>query len=104
MADKTLSEIVAYELERIAFEGAVFSEATVTLQVHPLTFLQLIAWSGVAYLDEHEILRIVDWRCTVMSVSEDLLVRRGWRISENHGFEFSSPVEGFDCNIGKVLS
>jgi|GEM_PF-4669680 hypothetical protein len=54
MADKTLSEIVAYELERIAFEGAVFSEATVTLQIHPLTFLQLIAWSGVAYLDEHE--------------------------------------------------
>jgi len=43
MADKTLSEIVAYELERIAFEGAVFSEATVTLQIHPLTFLQLIA-------------------------------------------------------------
>jgi len=39
-----------------------------------------------------------------MSVSEDLLVRRRWRISENHGFEFSSPDEGFDFNIGKVLS
>jgi len=42
--------------------------------------------------------------CTVMSVSEDLLVRRGWRISENRRFEFSTPDEGFDFNIGKVLS
>lgn len=42
--------------------------------------------------------------CTVMSVSEDLLVRRGWRISENRRFEFSTPDEGFGFNIGKVLS
>lgn len=61
MAEKKLSEIVTYELERIAFEGVVFSDATVTLQIHPVTFLQLIAWRGVAHLDEHEILRVVDW-------------------------------------------
>jgi hypothetical protein len=41
--------------------------------------------------------------CTVMSVSEDLLVRRGWPISENRRFEFGTPDEGFDFNIGKVL-
>jgi hypothetical protein len=42
--------------------------------------------------------------CTVTSVSEDLLVRRGWSISENCRFEFSAPDEGFDFNVGKVLS
>jgi hypothetical protein len=42
--------------------------------------------------------------CTVMSVSEDLLRREGWRISENCRFEFNTPDEGFDFNIGKVLS
>jgi len=42
--------------------------------------------------------------CTVTSISEDLLVRRGWSISENRCFEFSTPDEGFDFNIGKVLS
>jgi hypothetical protein len=42
--------------------------------------------------------------CTVMSVSEKLLKREGWRISENRRFEFSTPDEGFDFNIGKVLS
>jgi hypothetical protein len=39
-----------------------------------------------------------------MSVSEKLLKREGWRISENRRFEFSTPDEGFDFNIGKVLS
>lgn len=54
--------------------------------------------------------------CTVMSVSERDLARhkgdpawklgesRGWSISENRRFEFSTPDEGFDFNIGKVLS
>ena len=72
MADKKLSEIVTYELERIAFEGTVFSESTVTLKVHPLTFLQLIAWSGVAHLDEHEILRVVDWSSHDSQLIEEL--------------------------------
>lgn len=43
-------------------------------------------------------------KCTVMSVSEDLLQRRGWRVSENFPFEFGTPDEGFDFNIGKVVS
>jgi len=32
--------------------------------------------------------------CTVMSVSENLLKREGWRISENRRFEFSTPLGG----------
>jgi hypothetical protein len=42
--------------------------------------------------------------CSVMSVSEDLLRRENWRVSENHKFEFPFPDEGFDFNIGKVLT
>ncbi|MGH7795689.1 MAG: hypothetical protein ACREQ2_12515 [Candidatus Binatia bacterium] len=42
--------------------------------------------------------------CTVMSVSEDLLLRRGWRISKISRFEFEAPDEGFDFNIGKSVS
>ncbi len=42
--------------------------------------------------------------CTVTSVSEDLLMRRGWSISDNRHFDFRTPDEGFDFNIGKVLS
>ena len=42
--------------------------------------------------------------CTVMSVSEDLLVRRGWGVLQNHRFEFETPDEGFDFNIGKIVS
>lgn len=42
--------------------------------------------------------------CTVTSVSEDLLARRGWTISETLRFKFSAPDDGFDFNIGKLLS
>lgn len=72
MVNKKVSEIVTYELEQIAFEGHVFSEATVTLQIHPLTFLQVIAWRGVAYLDEHEVLRVVDWSAHDPQLIEEL--------------------------------
>lgn len=72
MADKKLSEIVTYELERIAFEATVYSEATLTLQVQPLILLQLIAWRGVAHLDEHEILRVTDWSSHDPQLIEEL--------------------------------
>lgn len=72
MADKKLSEILAYEVERIAFAGTVYSEATLTLQIHPLTFLQLLAWRGVAHIGEHEILRVVDWDSYDSQLIEEL--------------------------------
>jgi hypothetical protein len=41
--------------------------------------------------------------CTVMSVSEDLLRRRGWKVSDDPKFEFRNPDPGFEFNIGKLI-
>lgn len=40
--------------------------------------------------------------CSVTSVSEDLLRRRGWKVSDNRNFEFPTPDRRFDFNIGKL--
>lgn len=41
-------------------------------------------------------------RCSTMSVSNSLLSRRGWTVSENPKFKYPDPDEGFDYNPGKV--
>jgi len=43
-------------------------------------------------------------RCYVASASEVEMKREGWRVSDNHKFKFPLPDEGFDFNIGLVLS
>jgi uncharacterized protein with gpF-like domain len=45
----------------------------------------------------------IDCKCTVMSISESLLRRRGWTVSENRDFKFPVPDPGFAFNIGKLL-
>ena len=40
-------------------------------------------------------------RCTVMSVSESLLGRRGWQASSDHSFIYPSPDKGFGQNAGQ---
>lgn len=41
--------------------------------------------------------------CTVTSVSEELLKRAGWKVSEPRKFQFPFPDVGFDFNIGNLL-
>lgn len=40
--------------------------------------------------------------CSTQSVSESLLSRRGWNVSEKMNFTHPDPDEGFDYNPGKV--
>ena len=40
--------------------------------------------------------------CTVTSVSESLLKRRGWKVSTGQRFVYEEPDEGFEKNVGKT--
>ena len=41
--------------------------------------------------------------CTVTSVSQSLLDRRGWKVSTEKTFQYPMPDEGFNFNIGKLV-
>ena len=63
---------------------------------------------GLVYPQEHEFWNTwyppsgFNCFCQVVSVSESLLDRRGWHVSERTQFTYPDPDEGFAVNPGKV--